>query len=247
MGHPGVVILEFWTWLGCAAFLVWSDARVLAAGLLLSALAISRRSSRGVLLTERLGRLAFPCDGVQTAGMRVAALLRGINVGPRKRIAMPALRAIVESEGHRDVETYLQSGNVVFTPAADAPGDLARSLEQAIAAETGLDVAVVLRTGLELARIVRANPYTVEDPTRLVVAFLADEIEPAQLGLHDLVDYLPDELTRVGRELYISVPYGQARSKLMEDLQKRRQPTTVTVRNWRKETDLAEMTAMLFD
>ena len=47
--------------------------------------------------------------------MRVAALLRGINIGPHKRIAMPALRGIVESLGHTDVETYLQSGNVVFT------------------------------------------------------------------------------------------------------------------------------------
>ena len=50
--------------------------------------------------------------------MRVVALLRGINIGPNKRIAMPALRAIVEGLGHTDVETYLQSGNVVFDPQA---------------------------------------------------------------------------------------------------------------------------------
>ncbi len=179
--------------------------------------------------------------------MRVAALLRGINIGPNKRIAMPALRAIIESEGHRDVETYLQSGNIVFTPAADATGDLAGSLEQAISAATGLDVAVVLRTGLELARIVQANPYSVEDPTRVVIAFLGDEIEPAELGLRDLVEYLPDELTPVGRELYISVPNGQGHSQLMEDLTRRRQPTTLTVRNWRTVTALAEMTAMPSD
>ena len=179
--------------------------------------------------------------------MRVAALLRGINILPNKRIAMPALRAIVESQGHRDVETYLQSGNVVFTPAADPSGDLARSLERAIMAATGLDVAVVVRTGRELARIVAANPYSVEDPTRLVIAFLGDEMEPAQLGLRDLVDYLPDELTQVGRELYISVPNGQARSKLMEDLTKPHQPTTVTVRNWRTVMALAELTVKASD
>lgn len=180
---------------------------------------------------------------MHTPAMRVAALLRGINIGPGTRIAMPALRAIVESEGHRDVETYVQSGNVVFMPAAGATDDLARSLERAIGAATGLDVAVVVRTGSELARIVEANPYGVEDPTRVVVAFLGVEIEPAQLGLRDPVDYLPDELTADGRELYISVPNGQARSKLMEDLTKRRQPTTVTVRNWRTVTALAELTA----
>lgn len=135
---------------------------------------------RGIRL-ESLAGLA--CECVHTAEMRVAALLRGINIGPNKRIGMPVLRAIVESEGHRDVETYLQSGNVLFTPAADARGDLARSLEQAITAATRLDVAVVVRTGLQLARIVQANPYSVKDPTRVVVAFLGDDIEPAQLGL----------------------------------------------------------------
>jgi uncharacterized protein (DUF1697 family) len=175
--------------------------------------------------------------------MRVAALLRGINLGASRRIRMPDLRAIVESQGHRDVETYLQSGNVVFTPVTDAPGELAGSLERAIADATGLDVAVVLRTGPELAKIVEVNPYRVDDPTRVVVAFLGDEIETAQLGLGDLVEYLPDELTQLGRELYISVPNGQGRSKLMEVLAKRRQPTTVTVRNWRTVAALAEMTS----
>ena len=179
--------------------------------------------------------------------MRVAALLRGINIGPNKRIAMPVLRAIVESEGHRDVETYLQSGNVVFTPATDATRDLARALEQAIRDATSLDVAVVVRTGPELGRVVEANPYSVDDPTRLVVAFLRDEIELSQLGLRDLAGYVPDELTLVGRELYVSVPNGQGRSKLMEDLMKRRQPTTVTVRNWRTVTALAELTATVSD
>jgi len=173
--------------------------------------------------------------------MRVAALLRGINIGPSKRIAMPALRAIVESLGHRDVETYLQSGNAVFTPAGR--GDVAAALEKAIVDATGHEVPVVVRTGTELAGVVAANPYRVEDPTRLVVAFLAEEVELSRLGLGDLGDYAPDDLTQVGRELYVSVPNGQARSKLMDALTKRRLPTTVTVRNWRTVVALADLTA----
>jgi len=155
---------------------------------------------------------------------------------------MPALREIAESLGHHDVETYLQSGNVVFTPASDAPADLAAQLEQAIAAATGLDVPVVVRTGKELAGVVESNPYPVDDPTKVVVAFLGEAFEPGQLGLGDLVSYLPDELTAHGRELFVSVPNGQARSKLMETLTRRRLPTTVTVRNWRTVESLAEMT-----
>jgi uncharacterized protein (DUF1697 family) len=103
-------------------------------------------------------------------------------------------------------------------------------------------VAVLLRTGRELAKVVEANPYRVSDPTKLVVAFLGEELELGQLGLGDLEPYLPDELTVHGRELYISVPNGQARSKLMEALVKRRLPTTLTVRNWRTVEALAKLT-----
>jgi uncharacterized protein (DUF1697 family) len=175
--------------------------------------------------------------------MRVAALLRGINIGPSKRISMPALREIVEGLGHTDVETYLQSGNVVFSPKPRAPKDLAGSLEAAIAEATGHDVPVVVRTGAELRKIVAASPYPVDDPTRVVVAFLADAVRVEELGLGDLSAYLPDELKLARREIYVSVPNGQGRSKLMEALTKSRMPTTLTVRNWRTVTALAELTA----
>lgn len=175
--------------------------------------------------------------------MRVAALLRGVNIGAHKRIAMPALRGIAESLGHRDVESYLQSGNLVFAPATDAPHDIAAQLEEAIAAATGLDVPVVVRTGEDLAAVVESNPYPSDDPTKVVVVFLGEAVEPGELGLGDLSSYLPDELTARGRELYVSVPNGQARSKLMEALTKRRLPTTVTVRNWRTVAALAELCA----
>jgi len=173
--------------------------------------------------------------------MRVAALLRGINIGPHKRIGMAALRTIVESLGHTGVETYLQSGNVVFTLAAGAPKHVAAQLERAIADATGHDVPVVVRSGKELARIVDSSPYAVDDPTKLVVVFLGEAVELGDLSLGDFGTYLPDELTLAGRELYVSVPNGQGRSKLMEALTKRRLPTTATARNWRTVAALAEL------
>lgn len=173
--------------------------------------------------------------------MRVVALLRGINIGSRRRISMPELREIVASLGHTDVETYLQSGNVVFAPAPGAE-DVAGRLGEALASATGHEVAVVVRTGAELRAVVEGNPYQVDDPTRVVVAFLGEAVELGDLSLGDLVSYLPDELTLAGRELYVRVPNGQGRSKLMEALTKRRLPTTLTVRNWRTVTALAELT-----
>jgi uncharacterized protein (DUF1697 family) len=175
--------------------------------------------------------------------VRVAALLRGVNIGPSKRISMPELREIVESLGHSEVETYLQSGNVVFTPGKGARRNLGPALEGAIADATGHEVPVLVRTDRELADVVTANPYTVDDPTRVVVAFLGDAVGPSELGLADLDSYAPDELRQIGRELFISVPNGQGRSKLMEALTKRPMPTVVTVRNWRTVVALADMTA----
>ena len=97
-------------------------------------------------------------------------------------------------------------------------------------------------TGKELAKVAGASPYTVDDPTKLVVVFLGEAVELGDLSLGDLGTYLPDELTLAGRELYVSVPNRQAGSKLMEALTKRRVPTTMTVRNWRTVTALAELT-----
>ena len=107
----------------------------------------------------------------QTDGVRVAALLRGVNLGKRQ-VKMADLRAAVEGLGHTDVATYLQSGNVVFMPATRGLGGLSAQLTTAL----GMEITVVLRTGKELAAVVAAIPYPVDDPTKVVVTFLADRV-----------------------------------------------------------------------
>jgi uncharacterized protein (DUF1697 family) len=132
---------------------------------------------------------------------------------------------------------------VVFTPKRRAGKDVGPSLSVAIAEATGHDVPVVIRTGVELARVVSRNPYAVDDPTKVVVGFLAEEVSLGELSLGDLSAYLPDEPTLIGKEIYVSVPNGQGRSKLMVALTTRRMPTTLTVRNWRTVSALAELTS----
>jgi uncharacterized protein (DUF1697 family) len=170
--------------------------------------------------------------------MRVAALLRGINLGKRQ-VKMADLRAAVEGLGHTDVETYLQSGNVVYTPARHPTAELAAGLSTAL----GIRIEVVLRTGKELAKVVAANPYPVDDPTRVVVTFLAERRPKKALDGVDQAACAPDEFTFTGRELYLKLPNGQARSKLMEALAKQDLGTTATTRNWRTVTALADLTA----
>ena len=104
------------------------------------------------------------------------ALLRGINVGKAKRIAMADLRALLEELGHTDVATLLNSGNVVFKVARKgAPRTLAADISAAIAMRLGIEVPVIVVSATELALIVRENPFaSADDPSRLLVAFVAD-------------------------------------------------------------------------
>ena len=93
-----------------------------------------------------------------TGAMRVVGLLRGVNLGPCRKLKMADLRAAVESLGHTDVETYLQSGNVVFTPKGRATPGSAPGSRRRCAEAVGMDVAVLTRTGAQMAKIVAANP-----------------------------------------------------------------------------------------
>jgi uncharacterized protein (DUF1697 family) len=180
------------------------------------------------------------------------ALLRGINLGPHKRVAMPALRTLVESLGHTDVATYIASGNVVFT----APGktasttELAADLEKAIANELGVTCRVVVLTGAELARAVEANPYPDEpDPKRVHAFFLTGDggaearTHVAQAQDRAAAKGSRDEAEIVGRVLYLHTPDGFGRSELAAELSKggKRNAAEGTARNWATVTKLLAM------
>jgi len=87
------------------------------------------------------------------------ALLRGINVGGRNKVAMADLRKIVESLGHRDVATYIQSGNVVFTSEDADTAAIAAELERALEETLGLRPSVVVLSQAELAKVIADNPF----------------------------------------------------------------------------------------
>ncbi len=98
------------------------------------------------------------------------ALLRGINVGGRNKVAMADLRAVVAGLGHTDVATYIQSGNVLFTSGEADTEALAAGLEEAIASNLGVKPAVVVLSRADLARAVRDSPYPHEPNPKMVHA-----------------------------------------------------------------------------
>ena len=102
------------------------------------------------------------------------ALLRSINVGGRNRVLMADLVSLVESLGFDDVETYVQSGNVVFS-GSGTPRSAAQAIEAAITDQLGLEVPVIVRSAKQLSGLLEVNPFlrSGADPKHLHVTLLA--------------------------------------------------------------------------
>lgn len=173
------------------------------------------------------------------------ALLRGINVGGRNSLPMAELVSMVEALGASRVRTYIQSGNVVLTARAPTAHRLPRGLRRLIAERKGLSVPVVLRTAAELGAVVDDNPFLARgaEPKALHVAFLADVPEAAAAEALDPDRSPPDAFALRGRELFLHLPGGVARTKLTNAYLDRTLGTVCTVRNWRTVLTLARMAA----
>jgi uncharacterized protein (DUF1697 family) len=182
---------------------------------------------------ERPAGVDYGASGSTAVGY--VALLRGVNVAGHRPVRMADLRALVESLGHRDVSTYLQSGNVVFSSAFRDTDELA----QEIASTLGGAVTVLVLPAGELASIVAANPFPHADTGHLHVTFLADAPEPARVAALDGDRFAPDAFRLLGRQVYVHAPNGYGRSKLGNAFFERMLGVAATTRNWRTVTALA--------
>ncbi len=144
-----------------------------------------------------------------------AAFLRGINLGPSNKIAMPRLREIAEGLGWSEVSSYINSGNLIFI-STKKPATLERELARALADEMGKPVEVTVRSRAQLAKIVAGNPYPDGHPSRVNVAFLMAKL-PA--GVKERLDAMATEREPYeirAAEIYVHYQDGLGRSKLAE-------------------------------
>jgi uncharacterized protein (DUF1697 family) len=170
---------------------------------------------------------------------RHVALIRGINVGRAKRVAMADLRKVVEGLGYGDVRTLLNSGNVVFTiPASAAKGPAAR-IEKAMTARLGVSARVAVLTAAELAAVVADNPLgnVADDPARLFVTVLLDPADRKRLLPLARQDWKPDVLAVGARAAYLWCPSGMMDSRLAAEVI-RLLGDGGTTRNWATVTKL---------
>ena len=175
---------------------------------------------------------------------RYVALLRGINVGRAKRVAMADLRAVVEDLGYADVRTLLNSGNVVFTAPGTSAGDAGGRIGAALEAQLGISSRIVVLAARDLAAIAAGNPLLgiADDPSRLLVAFLADRSDRKKLEPLAARDWAPESLALGDQAAYFWCPSGMTESHVAQAVG-RALGDAVTTRNWTTVTKLLALAA----
>jgi uncharacterized protein (DUF1697 family) len=176
---------------------------------------------------------------------RHVALLRGINVGGKNMLPMKELAAMFAKAGCADVTTYIQSGNVVFCAEDKMVEGLGAGIAKQVEARFGIRVPVVLRAAAEIDAVLRANPFLKAGASEetLHVCFLADRPGKDLVAGLDAGRSTPDAFAVVGREIYMQLVNGMARTKLTNAYFDSKLKTVSTMRNWRTVLKLAEMLA----
>jgi uncharacterized protein (DUF1697 family) len=172
-------------------------------------------------------------------------LLRGINVGGNKMVAMAELREMVTALGFGDVKTLLQSGNIVFRGPARATAKLESQLEAALEKRFGMHVDFHVRTADEWRAIVDANPFHVEakkDPGHLLVTCFKAPLDTANVKALRAAIPGRETLHADGRQLYMVFPDGVGTSKAPA-LADKKLGARGTARNWNTVLKLAALTA----
>ncbi len=173
---------------------------------------------------------------------RLIALLRAVNVGGRK-LPMAELRALCGELGWTDVETYIQSGNIVFT-AAGRPDVLETGLEKAIQARFGFHSDAMVRTAGQWSRLIEANPMPKEseaEPNRVLVGIPKKQLAPGAADAMAAKAAAGERVAEAGGALWFHYPAGVGTSKITPSLIDRAAGSPVTARNWRTMLKLREM------
>ena len=188
------------------------------------------------------------------------SILRGINVGGKKSVKMDVLRKIYVDLGFQNVQTYIQSGNVVFCSENSSTQDLAIKIAEKILETFAFDVPIIILTLQELQEVIKNNPFLVEiiennqkenqqenqqdsqkDKIHFHITFLSEIPEKALFDKIKENIYQKDEFLLLGKSIYLYCPDGYSNSKLTNGFFETKLKVIATTRNWKTSLELLNM------
>lgn len=176
--------------------------------------------------------------------IKYIGLLRGINVSGQKKIKMDELRASLAKLDYNNVQTYIQSGNIIFESSQEDQELLQDEIHQNIFATFGFKVPVLVRSGVDWMSTYTGNPFVNnrnEDINKLYVTILSEEPTDENVEVLSEFHQGPEEFIMEGLNLYLYYPNGAGRSKLDHNTIERKLKVRATSRNWKTVTKLMEM------
>ena len=167
------------------------------------------------------------------------ALLRGINVGGHKKILMADLRALFEALGFKDVQTYIQSGNVVFKAIEEA--NLASRIAEAIESKYGFIVPVLVKKGSELSEILSKCPFSDEKREKSYFILLKESPSQENIELTTGFSHPNEEFQIIEDCVYIYYSEGAGKAKMGVNFFEKKLKVKATARNFRTMAKLVAM------
>jgi len=168
-------------------------------------------------------------------------MLRGINVSGQKKILMKDLRDLYESLGLENIQSYVQSGNVVFDSNEQNMAKIRKSIESQIEHQFGFSVPVFIRTTFDFQRIIENHPFAQEEAIRVLVTFLYEQ--PEKSKREELSHYKDkvDQFVLGEHEIFLFCPGGYGKTKLSNTFFEKKLDVIATTRNWKSVNALYEM------
>lgn len=172
------------------------------------------------------------------------AILRGINVGGKRKILMADLKRLFEDLGFTDIETYIQSGNVIFkTEKESSTIEIANTIEKDISDKYGFSVPVIVRTYKELEESVQKNPFYKNDIdiNHLHLTFLSEEPTKVNREQAEKYNYEPDKFEIKDKDVFVYCEGKYHQSKLTNNFFESKLKGSATTRNWKTVLKLNEL------
>ena len=172
------------------------------------------------------------------------AILRGINVSGKNIIKMQVLKDLLIKSGFANVQTYIQSGNIVFQTRISDNSVLEQKIRDSISGEFGFSVPVMVLKNDELRKIIDANPF-LKDPSKeiqfLHITFLSDSPDKEKINILREKQYGADEFEYSGKVIYLYCPSGYGNTKLTNTMLENKLKVTATTRNLKTSQELLKI------